>query len=56
MVDSLVYFFIVLAIGVAIVAEILVAYQKYLMKKQFVEELNKEDAERDVGEKRQPGS
>lgn len=41
--DPLIYVFIVLAIGVAIIAEILVAYQKYQMKKQFVEELDRKD-------------
>jgi C4-dicarboxylate transporter len=43
MVDIFIYVFIILAIGIAIVAEILVAWQKYLMKKQFVEELNRKD-------------
>ncbi len=43
--SPLIYIFIVLAIGVAIVAEILAAYQKYQMKKQFVEELDRREHE-----------
>ncbi|MDH2900575.1 MAG: hypothetical protein PXY39_06345 [archaeon] len=46
--DPLVYVFIILAIGIAIVAEILVAYQKYLMKKQFAEELDRKDEQGNV--------
>ena len=49
--DSLIYVFIILAIGIAIVAEILVAYQKYLMKKQFVEELDRKDEQGSVEKK-----
>jgi cell division protein FtsL len=37
------YIFIVVAISLAIIAEILVAYQKYQMKKQFVDELDRRD-------------
>jgi hypothetical protein len=48
--DTLIYVFIILAIGIAIVAEILVAYQKYLMKKQFVEELDRRDGEGSIEE------
>jgi hypothetical protein len=43
MANILIYVFIILAIGIAIIAEILVAYQKYQMKKQFVEELDHKD-------------
>jgi hypothetical protein len=31
----------VVAVGIFLVAEILVAYQKYQMRKQFIEELDK---------------
>jgi hypothetical protein len=48
MVDTLVYIFIILAIGIAIIAEILVAYQKYLMKKQFVKDLDQKDGQGNV--------
>ena len=41
---SIYYYLIALAIGLAIVAEVLVAYQKYQMKKQFMEELDRNDA------------
>ncbi|MHB1907706.1 MAG: hypothetical protein ACYCQJ_02400 [Nitrososphaerales archaeon] len=41
---SIYYYLIALAIGLAIVAEVLVAYQKYQMKKQFREELDRNDA------------
>ena len=37
------YILIVGAIGLAIAAEVLVAYQKYQMKKQFMEELDQKD-------------
>lgn len=37
------YIFIVLAIGIAIIAEILVAYQKYEMKQDFREELERKE-------------
>jgi hypothetical protein len=43
--DPLIYVFIVFAIGLAVVAEVLVAYQKYQMKKQFVEELDRKDGQ-----------
>ena len=39
--------FIIIAIGVAVVAEIMVAYQKYQMKKQFVEELDEQERNKD---------
>lgn len=51
--NVLIYVFIILAIGIAIVAEILVAYQKYLMKKQFVEELDLKDEQ---GNEKKPES
>jgi hypothetical protein len=41
--SSLIYVFIVLAIGIAVLAEVLVSYQKYQMKKQFTEELERQD-------------
>jgi Tfp pilus assembly major pilin PilA len=53
MLNALIYVAIFLAIGLAILAEILVAYQKYLMKKQYVEELDREDKQNtNVEEKR----
>jgi hypothetical protein len=33
----------VVAIGVFVVAEVLIAYQKYQMKKQFLDELDKKE-------------
>jgi hypothetical protein len=33
----------VIAIGVFVVAEVLVSYQKYQMKKQFLDELDKKE-------------
>ncbi|MGA2874033.1 MAG: hypothetical protein ABSE82_00725 [Nitrososphaerales archaeon] len=33
----------VIAIGVFVVAEVLIAYQKYQMKKQFLAELDKKE-------------
>jgi hypothetical protein len=41
--NPLFYVLIIGAIGLAIVAEVLVAYQKYQMKKQFMEELDRKD-------------
>ncbi len=38
--------FLVAAIGIAVVAEVLVAYQKYQMKKQFTDELNQRENEK----------
>ena len=34
----------VIAIGVFVVAEVLVAYQKYQMKKMFLEQMDKKDS------------
>lgn len=39
------YILIVLAIGAAVLAEVLVAYQKYQLKKEFSEELESLDEE-----------
>jgi len=33
----------VIAIGVFVVVEVLIAYQKYQLKKQFLEEMDKKD-------------
>lgn len=41
--SPLIYIFLVTAIGIAVVAEVLVAYQKYQMKKQFVDQLDQVD-------------
>ena len=35
---------LVAAIGIAVVAEVLVAYQKYQMKKQFIDELDRKES------------
>jgi hypothetical protein len=43
--NPLFYVLIIGAIGLAIVAEVLVAYQKYQMKKQFMEELDRKDSQ-----------
>ncbi len=51
--NTLIYIFIILAIGIAIVAEVLVAYQKYLMKKQFVEELDRTDKQENIEDNRE---
>jgi hypothetical protein len=42
--------FIVAAIGIAVVAEVLVAYQKYQMKKQFIDELDRKDQNVEKGD------
>ena len=39
-----------IAIGVFAVAEILAAYQKYLLKKQFLEQLDSQEEKRDSKE------
>lgn len=47
MIPEIYVVFIIVAIGIAVVAEIMVAYQKYQMKKQFVEELNEQELNKD---------
>lgn len=51
--SPLIYIFLVAAIGIAVVAEVLVAYQKYQMKKQAIDELDRMDqnVENDKSEK-----
>lgn len=38
--NPIIYLLIIVAIGVAISAEVLIAYQKYQMKKEFNDELD----------------